>query len=234
MSQKFSVEITNFKPISEIAYAWSSNDYTKLLEAMGINEGLEDLSEKDLKEMCLMSLGDLEHHEAGKVVLSYLFADEDITEGKIDQLSHELSDDKMWEQFSDLHFHHRLFNAYSLLRSAYNGIFSQPTGVELTLKIKAENEDDLEIFDTSLKPALTRLIAGGMSENAILNRLYGDQISGTIFQEAEDIIWILEVLSRSETSCELKITSSSFWLDGLSEVTGFEAQSHADSTQEAD
>lgn len=228
MTQKYTAQIVNFKPINEIPNAWSAVHYKALLSELGLDEGLEGLNEKDIKDMCYMSLNELEPAEAAKVVLSYLLADEELTEGKIDQLAHELPDDKMWEQFSDLHCHHTLFNAYSLLRSAYNGIFPQPTGVQLTLKVIAESSEDLTLFDDAAKASMVRLLAKGMDDNVTLNRLYSEQIAGADFPEAEGIVWLMETLSKDDVSRTYLVTSSHFWLEDLQELAEFDADIYVD------
>ena len=74
------------------------------------------------------------------------------------------------------HYHMSLFNAYGLLRKAYNGIFKEPTGVKFTVKITANKNDSFEIFDPSLHAVIVRLLSNGLNEAAILNRLYEEQI----------------------------------------------------------
>ncbi|KGK42223.1 hypothetical protein LH51_08895 [Nitrincola sp. A-D6] len=226
MTKNFTAQIIDYKSINEIPGAWSTANYKALLAEMGLDEGLEDLSEQDITDMCYMSLNELDHAEAANVLLSFLFFDEELSEGKIEQLSHELADEKMWERFSDVRFHHRLFNAYGLLRSAYNGIFPQPTGVQLTLKVTAKDSDDLTIFDDAPKTAIVRLIAKGIDENATLNRLYSDQIAGAAFSEAEGIVWLLEELSKTDDSRTYLLTSSSFWLEEIKEMDQFEGEVH--------
>ena len=231
MTQKMQVEVVEYKSINEISGAWAKADYHAILNAIGLDDGLDALSEKDLKEMCFMSLNELEPPEAAKIVLDYVFAGEDLTDGKTDQLAHDLPDDKLWEQSPELDFHYRLFNAYSLLRQAYNGIFPQPTGVELTLKVTVENPEDLAVFDVSPKAPMARLLAAGMGDKAIINRLYDKQIAGSQFAEAEDILWVLESLSSSDVMREFKIVSSSFWLEDMQDITQFEAETYADADE---
>ena len=150
MNKEFNVEILSFLKISEIENAWVADDYKALLSMMDIGEDeLGGMSESDLEEMCLMSLNDAEHHESAKYLLTHIFKDE-ITEGKIDQLSHQMVENKLWEEHSDAACHRSLFNAYGLLRKAYNGIFKEPTGVKFTIKITADKNDSFEIFDASL------------------------------------------------------------------------------------
>ena len=150
----------------------------------------------------MMSLNDLEAHEAANVVLTHLFADElareGLTEGKIEQLSHDMSDDHLWEEFSDCLYHERFFNAYALLREAFNGVFAKPTGVEFVVNVTAKNRQDLSIFDESASSSMVRLLANGMNDNALLHRLYEDQIKGDEFPQAPGIVWQLKQLTETD------------------------------------
>ncbi|MDA3945871.1 MAG: hypothetical protein PF439_04225 [Helicobacteraceae bacterium] len=232
MEKKFNVEIVSFKKIDKIEDAWSSDDYRALLLMMDMDEeDVASIQPNELKEMCLMSLNDLEHHAAAKLLLTYVFQDA-ITEGKIDQICHVMADDKLWEEFADPAYHKRLFDAYGLLREAYNGIFPHPTGVQFHIKITSKGKEAFELFDDSLYPALVRLLASGLGEDAILHRLYDEQISGKKFTEAESIVWILKERSRSDLEREYEIVSSELWFGELADVDSFEAETHADAGDE--
>ena len=232
MEKKFNVEIVSFKKIDKIENAWSSDDYRALLLMMGMDEeDVASIQPHELKEMCLMSLNDLEHHEAAKFLLTYIFQDA-ITEGKIDQICHGMAEDKLWEEFSDPAYHKRLFDAYSLLREAYNGIFSHPTGVQFHIKIRSKSKEAFALFDDSLYPALVRLLASGMDENTTLSRLYDEQLCGKQFTEAESIVWVLQETSRSDFEREYEIVSSELWFGELADADSFEADTHADTGDE--
>jgi hypothetical protein len=232
MNKEFNVEIVSFLKISEIENGWIADDYKALLSMMDMEEDeLGGMSGSELKEMCLMSLNDFEHHESAKFLLTHIFKDE-ITEGKIDQLSHQMIENKLWEEHADSAYHLSLFNAYGLLREAYNGIFKEPTGVKFTVKISANKNDSFEIFDYSLHAVIVRLLANGLNEDAILNRLYEDQIKGDSFPDAENILWILKELSITEKERQYEITSSDLWFGELEERGSFDAKSHSDVVEE--
>ncbi len=232
MEKKFKVEIVSFNKIDKIENAWGGDDYKALLLMMGMDEeDLASIQPHELKEMCLMSLNDLEHHEAAKFLLTHIF-DDAITEGKIDQMCHSMAEDRLWEEFSDPAYHKRLFDAYSLLREAYNGIFSHPTGVQLHIKVTAKHKDAFSIFDESLYPSLVRLLDKGMDENTTLHRLYEEQLSGKTFTEAESILWVLQDSSRSDLEREYEIVSSELWFGELGNADAFEAETHGDTDDE--
>jgi hypothetical protein len=228
MNNEFNVEISTLVKISEIENAWTADDYKALLSMMDIVEDdLGGMSQSDLKEMCLMSLNDFEHHESAKFLLTHIFNDE-MTEGKLEQLSHQMVEAKLWEEHADPSYHTRLFNAYGLLRKAYNGIFKEPTGVKFTIKITANDKDSFEIFERSLHAVIVRLLANGLNKTAILNRLYDEQISGESFPDAKNILWILKEISIKEQERQYEITSSELWFGELEEGMSFEAKAHED------
>lgn len=225
MEQIFGVEIQNFKKVSKLPNAWSNGDYHALMALMELDDGLEGMDATELREMCMMSLSDLEP-AAAKVVLTHQFAEE-LAEGKIDQLSNDLAGDKMWEEYSDSQLHHKLFSCYALLREAFNGIFAEPTGVIFSVKITADAEA-LTVFDESPHAAMVRLLAVGLSPDALMHRLYEDQLSGETFEEATGILWQCEQVSATERSREFNLISSAFWFAALEGVDGFSGETHKD------
>ncbi|MBB1269041.1 hypothetical protein [Shewanella sp. SR44-3] len=226
MQQVFAVEIQNFKKVSKLPNAWSNEDYHALMALMELDEGLEGMDATELREMCMMSLSDLEPAAAAKVVLTHQFSEE-LAEGKIDQLSYDLAGDRMWEEYSDCQLHHKLFSCYALLREAFNGIFAEPTGVIFSVKITAD-ADALTVFDEPPHAAMVRLLAVGLSPDALMHRLYEDQLSGEIFEEATGILWQCEQVSATERSREFSLISSAFWFAALEGIDDFSGQTHKD------
>ena len=232
MSKEFNVKILSFQKISEIENVWGADDYKALLSMIDIDEDeLGGMGESELKEMCLMSFTDFDADKSANLLLTHIFKDA-ITAGKIDQMSHQMVDNNLWEEHADPAYHMSLFNAYGLLRQAYNGTFTEPTGVKFTIKITADKKDSFEIFEPSLDAVIVRLISDGMNESAILNRLFEEQINGNSFPGAKNILWILKELSKTETERQYEITSSYLWFGELEDVASFEANAHADANEE--
>ena len=228
MNKEFNVDILSFMKIAEIENAWMADDYIALLSMMGILEDeLGGMSESELKEMCLMSFNDFEHNESAKFILTHIFKNE-ITEGKTEQLSHQMAENRLWEEHADPAYHKSIFNAYGLLRKAYNGTFTEPSGVKFTIKITLNKNGSFEMFDSSIYSAIVRLLSNKLGETAILNRLYEEQINGEKFPGAKNIIWILKEISITEEERQYEITSSYFWFGELEEVASFDANTHAD------
>jgi hypothetical protein len=180
----------------------------------------------ELREMCMMSLSDLAPAAAAKIVLTHQFS-ELLVEGKIDQLSNVLAGDKMWEEYSDCHLHYKLFSCYALLREAFNGIFPEPTGVIFSVKVSADAAA-LSVFDESPHAAMVRLLAQGLSPDALLHRLYEEQLRGETFEEATGILWQCEQGCSNEQSREFNLISSAFWFAALEGIDGFSGETHSD------
>ncbi len=233
MKKKFNVAILSFEKISQTEGAWSADDYKSLLALMEFEDDLESLSDSDLKEICMMSLNDFDAQTAAKYVLTHLLDDE-LPDGKIDQTAHDMVEDKLWEEFADPSFHKRFFDAYGLLREAFNGTFAAPTGVTFQATISAQQQDDFDLFKPTIEPALTRLLSAGIAENAILNRLYAEKINGDHFPEAVNILWQVKEISKSAKEATYEITSSELWFGDLEDVESFDAVTHADTIKEED
>ncbi|MGO2235219.1 hypothetical protein B6N13_09165 [Marinomonas sp. UCMA 3892] len=226
MQAKFTVQIDSFHKISNIQNAWSHEDYRALMSIMDFDDDVDKMDAAELREMCMMSLNDLEPADAAKAVLTHLFPE--LSKGKIDQISHDMIDDRSWEEYPDCLFHERFFSAYALLREAFNGIFAKPTGVELVVTVTAERVEDMAIFDESLHSSIVRLLASGQGDDALINRLYEDQIRGAKFPEAPGLVWQLKQIADAGLTRQFSLVSSYFWMENFEQVESFDAVSHAD------
>jgi hypothetical protein len=222
MKTTFNIELLKFSTIYELPNGWNSLNYKELLEAMDYGD-TSDLAENELKEMCLMSLSDNNPEEAAKIVLEYVFKDR-FNAGQINNLSHEMLDESMWEEYADLAEHEEFFNVHQLLYQAYNGKFPYPEAVQFKIQITTKNKENLEIFDENSEPLIIRLLAQGMPENTIINRLFSDNLKGGQFKEAKDIIWQLKKENSTENSIVFEIVSSEYWFKDLKYANGFDAE----------
>jgi len=223
---KFQVEISSFTTIQELPGSWSNEDYKALLSKMDY-ENPDEIKESELKEMCFMSITDFEPAESAKLVLEYLIAEE-LTDGQIENLSHQMLTEKLWEENPKLDLHIPFFKATQLLYEAYNGKFPRAEAVRFQVKIIAENPESLAIFEEDPKAPIVRILAQGMSDRDLINRLFGDQMEGTNFEEAENIIWQLETVEKKTNEIIFDIVSSAYWLDDIKYANNYEATSHAD------
>lgn len=103
------VEILSFNTITELPGSWQKPDYVALLNSMDYGNP-EEIKDAELKEMCLMSLTDFEAPESAKIVLDYVIGDR-LTDGQIENLSHEILTEKLWEEYPELSLHPDFFRA---------------------------------------------------------------------------------------------------------------------------
>ncbi|MFQ3186694.1 MAG: hypothetical protein ACI8Q3_001731 [Marinomonas primoryensis] len=61
--------------IGKIQNVWSSKVYRALMSIMDFDDDVDAMEAAELREVCMMSLNDLEPAEAAKVVLTHLFPD---------------------------------------------------------------------------------------------------------------------------------------------------------------
>jgi len=222
MKHQFIVEPIKFSTIHELPNSWSNKDYMTLLEQMDF-DGISDIPESELKEMCLMSLTDNEPEDAAKIVLEYIFKDR-LNSGQIDNLSNEMLDECMWEEYADLSMHEEFFNATQLLYEAYNGTFPHPEVVRFQVMVNAKNATDLTLFKEVTESTLIRLLVKGMPDNTLINRLFDEQLEGDDFPEAKDIIWQLNKESQDGNSIVFDIISSEYWFKDFKYVKPFEVE----------
>lgn len=226
MKRPFKVERINFKTIKELPNSWTNQDYMHLLEIMDYDNASE-LAEDDLREMCMMSLTDFEPEDAAKIILEYIFKDR-LTIGQIENLSNEMLDEKMWEEYADLSFHEEFFNIAQLLYESFKERFPNPEAVNFKIKISTKNSEDLALFESYTEATLIRLLAKGMPQNTLINRLYDKQLEGEKFNEAKDIIWQLEKEKVDNNSILFSVISSLYWFKDLKYIEDFEANTFSD------
>ena len=221
MSQ-FKVNILSFEQIKELPGSWEKSDLVNLLSAMDYDNPAE-IKDSELKEMCMMSLTDFEPEESAKIVLDYTIAGR-LTEGQIENLSHEILTEKLWEEYPELPLHPDLYRSTQLLYDAYNGKFPRPEAVQFTIEING----GVTIFEENPEAPIVRLLAAGMSDRSLIHRLFSDQIEGDRFAEAKDILWQLKKVSGDQNAVTYEIVSSAYWLDEIKYADSYEAETHAD------
>ena len=115
MKTLYNVHISKFTTITELPNAWTDKNYTTLLEEMDYGD-TSTIDPSELKEMCMMAITDNEPNEAAKILLDYIFKDE-LNDGQKENLSHEMIDEKMWEQLVSLFYQISLKKVMILLSS---------------------------------------------------------------------------------------------------------------------
>tara|TARA_R110001632_G_scaffold19898_1_gene59812 strand:+ start:10664 stop:11350 length:687 start_codon:yes stop_codon:yes gene_type:complete len=226
MKTSFKVEKLKFVSIEELPNSWSNQNYSDLLDLMDF-DGISELEPEELKEFCLMSLADNEPEDAAKIVLTYIFKNR-LSKGQIDNLSNEMLDEKMWEEYADISMHEDFFNINQLLYQAYNGKFPNPKAVMFQVKVTAKSKEDLSIFNNFPEASLIRLLVRGLPENTLIYRLFEEQIEGLKFKDAKDIIWQLTIEKTDERVLVFNAISSSYWFHDFKYVDTYEGTTHAD------
>ncbi|WP_373518103.1 hypothetical protein [Pricia sp.] len=221
MKLQYTLEPIKFQTIEELPHAWNDGDYKKLLDTAEYGD-TSDLSSQELKEMCLLSISDNDPAEAAKLVLAYVFG-ERLNPGQIDNLSHEMETEKVWEEYAELSMHEEFFNATQLLYKAYNGKFPHPEAVRFKMKVTSKEKTGMEIFEKDTEACLIRLLVQGMPENTLINRLFDDELKGGDFKDAKDIIWQYTEEAAENNSQVFEIISSTYWFNDLKYAETFEA-----------
>ena len=217
----FNIELLHFKSLQELPDAWNTEDYKALLNLLDYGD-TSGLSPTDAKEMCYMSLADNEPEDAAMIVLNYVFGDE-LNDGQKENLVHEMKTEKMWEEYPDISFHEKFFNAHQLLFSAYNGKFPRTEAVQFSFKLVEKQASSFKLLDSDVEMGLIRILAQGMQEHTLIKRLYDEQLESGDFEEAKDIIWQYKKSNTDSNSVEITIISSMYWFKDLKFVETFDA-----------
>ena len=227
MKSVFRVRLLGFSNLLEIEGARTAGDFAALLEAMEYGD-VSQMSDKELREMCILSLQDLDPVEAAYLVLKHDMGDV-LRDGQARNLANEMLDEKLWEEYADSKLHERMFNAGSLLYAAFPRTFPKPDAVHVQLEVTAENAAAKELLTASLNESfLVRLLADGMESHAVLHRLYGKELTGTSFPNADEVVWIVRTEAISEETMRMDIVSSGYWLDALEDTELYESNAYAD------
>lgn len=222
----FTIERLSFTSLTELPNSWQNTDYKALLKKMNYDNP-DEINEAELKDMCLMSFTDLEPREAAEIVLGYLFP-EQLNEGQIENLAHQMLTEKLWEENPELPLHKGFYQATQLLYTAYNGTFPRTQAVQFQVKCTAEKAEDLALFTDNPAAPLVRLLAQGLPDNALMNRLFTTQLVGDKFEEAKSITWQLTADKKEGNSIVFDVVGSAYWLDDFKYADVYEATTHAD------
>jgi hypothetical protein len=75
---------------------------------------------------------------------------------------------------------------------------------------------------------LLRILAAGMDDHAVLNRLFEDALAGPAFAEAGAIVWHLSRCAGAAPEREFVLVSSHQWFDPLRKLESWTATAWAD------
>jgi hypothetical protein len=201
---KIAIKIVGIKYVNEIDSYWSNQDFIELLKMFDF-AAVEQVSPNDLREMLFMAITDFEPEDAAQILLNYKLGNE-LTEGQIQSLSHEMQADKVAEEYPEPELHFDLFNINQLLFKAYKGAFPNTEASIIEIELPNEEASHIEMSEE----IMTKLLSHGLTEKSILRRLYADQIEGRVpFKDAAKFIWRLS--KSTENSYEL--ITSRYWIE---------------------
>lgn len=222
----FTTEVLDFEEIHTLIGTWSADRHRALLEWLDF-EGADALPEAELSDMAAMAAQDLGIREASDRVLEFVFG-ERMSAGVRQNLVDDLTDDRPWEQFADLNRQAGIFEAVDLLQRAFPSEFGIPDAARVRVRLTAHGKHEAEWLRAG-PPAslLLRLLASAMDERATLRRLYGEQLAGSAFPEADSIVWATVVVDEEDGASthrrDLDVYSSLQWLGPLRESEGVHA-----------
>jgi len=153
----------------------------------------------------------------------------ELSKGQIQNISHEMLDDELWEQYADMPLHERLFHVGSFFYQAFPQLAPVPDAARVHLEVRARNDEGERTLAGRLHESfLVRLLADGMPESAALHRLFGEAVRGAPFPEAESIVWILNSERVDARTLRLFAIGAGQWLDPLRETKSYGSEAHAD------
>ncbi|MEQ8472345.1 MAG: hypothetical protein RIC35_14225 [Marinoscillum sp.] len=217
---KFSVSVQSVKKIYELPESWSAEECKQLLQFADF-ENVDSLDTSELKDYAIMLLQDQEPAEAAETVLTYKFGST-LKTGQIQNLAHEMMDEKLWEEYQDISLHKELYNTSVLMKEAFPKKFPETNALKCTLSVGVANDPMKQTLLQADKAFVARMLAHGMDDHALINRLFDTQVSGDKFPEAESIIWDYQWTSI-EGAMVLTVHSSHYWLHYLDEVGDYES-----------
>lgn len=199
---KFTIKLKKIRTINKIEGYWKKEDFINLLELFDYSD-TTSIPEAELFDMLSMAITDFEPDEAAEIILTYKLKGV-LKEGQIKNLSQEMLEDKVAEEYSDISLHYPLFNINQLLYEAYSGKF--PNTLASVLEIELSFVSNIDIT----KEIILRTISDLLSGKSLLKRLFNEQLdSEKELKDAEDIIWDLKPLGENT----YQIISSDYWLN---------------------
>lgn len=236
MTNKFHVTVAGLKKIYDMPGTWCDDDYRSLMAQLEV-EDIDEMAAEELLDYLFMALQDIEIEEAADLVLAYKLQ-KSVTAGVRQNIVQDfLLGQRPWEEASDISLHARLFAVAVLLNKAFPKTFGRPDMMLLSLQLEAQNAESKELLLEPPEAAfVTRLLADGMDENSILERLFDEQLAAYDFPEAEGIIWQADFSEQAAdgSSALLTVYSSAHWLDSMEQVEAYDSRAYNDREEDED
>tara|TARA_R110000868_G_scaffold146772_2_gene367770 strand:+ start:10710 stop:11378 length:669 start_codon:yes stop_codon:yes gene_type:complete len=218
----YQIIIKRIDTVNEVEAYWSDEDFIQLLEKFNFPDAAT-AEKKNLPELLEMAISDYEPNEAAEIVLSYKLSEE-LNEGQIEQISHNMLIDKVCEEYPEIHLQGTLFHINQLLFKAYNGKFPNAKASVVHFSM---TPIDGEVKELTAENVL-KLLNNGLSDRNLIKRLFDDQMSQNIpFPEAEGIIWEL----NTEDNVNFSLVTSENWINN-EDITASEFEGILDEIEE--
>jgi len=203
---KLNVTILSVKTVNQLDSYWTTTDYKNLLQEFDYGD-VDEIPENELLDYLKLCISDVDPAEAAVVVLTYKVGDR-LNAGQIENLSHEMQEDKIAEDYSDPALHFDLFNVNQLLYKAFNGTFPNTEASIINISITPVHEK----LPALNKEILIKALSAGLVANNIINRLYTDELNGKEpFDQAAKMIWNFKTLPSEE----IEIITSKYFIEKL-------------------
>ncbi len=232
----FDVSVLGLKKIYDMPGTWNDTDYRNLLSGFEVDD-VDELSGGDLLEILMMVLQDLGPEDAGETILEYKLSNH-VTKGVRQNIVQDLLEgQRAWEETADIYLHADIFAACVLLKQAFPKVFPRPDLLQLRLQLIATGSSGRTIISLEPEAAfVARVLADGMSENSILERLFDEQLAGNSFPEAEGMVWQsgFSECSADGKSALLTVYSSEHWLESMEDIGDFPSNAYNDRPDEGE
>lgn len=200
---KYHVIINSVKTVDELPGSWSDQDLVELLDKFGFPDASKS-NPAELRDLLSMAITDYEPAEAAAILLDFRLS-EDLNEGQIDQMSHDMLLDKISEEYPEIGLHHQLFNINQLLHKSYNGKFPTAKATIIEFEMSSEDADAGPVT----KEVVVKALQYALNDRNLIKRLFSDHLEGKVkFEEADSIIW---ELSDKGTN-QYQVTTSEYWI----------------------
>ena len=230
----FNVSVIKLEKIVDMPGTWSEDDYRNLMRELEV-EDIDEMAAGDLLDFLLMALQDLGAEDAGERVLAYRLK-KPVSRGVRQNIVEDLLEGgREWEEMADIFLHADIFAACVLLYQAFPKLYPKPDMLRLDLRLEALAPQGKELLQQEPEAAfVARVLADGMSEKSILERLYDEQLAGDRFPEAAGIVWLAQFGERAAdgASAVLSVYSSEHWLDSMEDVDDFQSSAYNDRPDE--
>jgi hypothetical protein len=224
-SREFQAQLLSWKEVHALPDGWPVSQVHFLLALLDV----DGVSDEEALDMVILALQDRDHDEAAELVLETVFR-ESMRPGLRRNLSHELTDERPWEDFADITQQSGIFNTVVLLQQAFPKEYDVPDAVSVVVRLDTASEKGRAWLGApEPDPALlVRILAGDMDDRALLRRLFAESLRGSRFEEARFILWHVSRTAGIDAAFDFTLVSSHQWFDPLKNLDTWTATAWPD------